>query len=189
MLRSPNPSPCPTALGVLLRGAVAGAVGTAVMDLVQYLRHRRSGSGGESPLDWEFHGVKDWAGAPAPAQVGKRVIEGLLQTRLPDTAANPVNNVVHWAYGIGWGAAFALAAGPLHAQRTRWAGPLFGTAVWLTGYAVLPATGLYKPIWTYDARTLARDWSGHLVYGTATAAAYTALPRRACRETTAAPGR
>jgi uncharacterized membrane protein YagU involved in acid resistance len=102
------------------------------------------------------------------------VIEGLFQAELPDSAANTVNNAMHWAYGIGWGAGFALLASSASAPRARW-GPLFGTVVWLTDYAVLPAIGLYKPIWEYDRKTLGKDWADHLVYGTATSAAFAAL--------------
>ena len=171
MLCSPNQSR-PAALTVLLRGAVAGAIGTAAMDLAQYIRYRRNGS--ESLLAWEFAGVKNWDGAPAPAQVGKRLIEGLFQSELPDRAANTVSNVMHWAYGIGWGAGFALLADSVGAPQARW-GALFGTMVWLTDYAVLPATGLYEPIWKYDAKTLGKYWTDHLVYGTITAAAFAAL--------------
>jgi len=40
---------------------------------------------------------------------------------------------------------------------------------------VLPAAKLYKPIWKYDAKTLAKDLSGHLVYGLATATALRVL--------------
>lgn len=171
---SPGQSRCPAALAVLVRGAVAGAVGTAAMDLAQYVRYRAEGS--EGLLAWEFRGVKNWDSAPAPAQVGKRLIEGLFRAELPERAANTVNNAMHWAYGIGWGAGFALLADAVCAPRARW-GPIFGTVVWLTDYAVLPATGLYKPIWEYDAETLGKDWADHLVYGTATAAAFAVLSR------------
>jgi hypothetical protein len=44
---------------------------------------------------------------------------------------------------------------------------------WLAGYVLLPAAGVYKPIWQYDARTLAEDLYGHLVFGTATSALFT----------------
>jgi hypothetical protein len=33
----------------------------------------------------------------------------------------------------------------------------------MSGYVILPLAGLYKPIWEYDARTLADDLSAHLV--------------------------
>jgi hypothetical protein len=174
MLFSSNRSRCPAELAVLLRGVVAGAIGTAAMDLAQYARYRRNGS--EGLLAWEFRGVKDWDTAPAPAQVGRRLIEGLFQAKLPDRAANTVNNAMHWAYGLGWGAGFALLADSAGAPRARWGTP-FGTGVWLSDYVVLPAIGLYQPIWKYDAKTLGRAWADHLVYGIATAAAFTALFR------------
>jgi hypothetical protein len=53
----------------------------------------------------------------------------------------------------------------------------FALGVWATGYAVLPALGVYKPIWEYDRKTLAKDLSAHLVYGLGTAMAYKALSR------------
>jgi len=56
-------------------------------------------------------------------------------------------------------------------------GPAFGAAVWLQSYAVLAPVKLYKPIWDYDAKTLGKDLSAHLLYGATTAAALTLLHR------------
>ena len=44
--------------------------------------------------------------------------------------------------------------------------------VWAGGYVVLPQLGVYKQIWKYDLETLEKDLSAHLVFGTATAAAF-----------------
>ncbi|MCO1660542.1 hypothetical protein [Pseudonocardia humida] len=51
-----------------IRGVIAGAVGTAAMDLVCFSRNRRGG--GKDPLlRWEFGGdVLSWADASAPAR-------------------------------------------------------------------------------------------------------------------------
>jgi uncharacterized membrane protein YagU involved in acid resistance len=57
------------------------------------------------------------------------------------------------------------------------AGVPFGVVVWASGYVVLPAAGLYQPIWKYDAKTLASDLSGHLAYGAGTGAAFWLLVR------------
>lgn len=164
---------CVTAVGALVRGAVAGVAGTAAMDLSQYLRYK-TGGGEDGLVSYEFTGVKGWEGAPAPAQVAKRVIEGLFQTELPDETANAANNVMHWAYGVGWAAVLGLVAGSASKRRLWW-GPAFGTGVFLASYALLPPTGLYQPIWKYDPKTLGRDWAGHLLYGTTTGAALRAL--------------
>jgi hypothetical protein len=49
--------------------------------------------------------------------------------------------------------------------------------VWVSGYAVLPAAMLYRPIWEYDRATLAKDLSAHLVYGLTTATVFSLLCR------------
>jgi hypothetical protein len=158
----------------ITHGLVAGAVGTLAMDVVLYERYQRGG-GESSPLDWEFSvGLRSWEQAPAPAQVGRRLIEGVFQRKVPPSRAALVNNVTHWAYGMLGGGQYGLVVGSLAAPRIRY-GLLFGSAVWATGYAVLPLAKLYKPIWDYDRTTLARDLSAHLVYGLATAAAYRAF--------------
>lgn len=48
----------------------------------------------------------------------------------------------------------------------------FGAAVWVSDYLTLPAAGLYKPIWDYDSKTLAKDLGGHLAYGAGTGVAF-----------------
>ena len=166
-----------TPLGAVVRGLVAGAIGTLALDAVGYLRYRRGG-GTAGFREWEFSSsVQSWADAPAPAQVGRRLVEGVFQRKLPDSSAALVNNLTHWGYGMANGAVYGLLAGSLRKPRVAY-GPAFGTAVWLSGYAVLPAAGLYKNIWEYDAKVLADDLSGHLAYGTTTAAAFRVLSPR-----------
>jgi uncharacterized membrane protein YagU involved in acid resistance len=117
-----------------------------------------------------------WETAPAPAHVGKRLVEGLFQTELPPERAPLVNNVTHWAYGIVNAAGYGIVAGSLPRQRIRYGLP-FGATVWGSGYVILPAVGLYEPIWKYDVKTLANDLSAHLVYGLSTATAMQLLSR------------
>jgi hypothetical protein len=159
----------PTPLGAIARGLVAGALGTAAMDALLFIRYRRGG--GTSPLrEWELSaGISEWEQAPAPAQVGKRLVEGLFGLKLPPTRAALVNNVTHWAYGMLGGAQYGIVAGSLSTPRIRYGLP-FGASVWAASYVVLPAAKLYEPIWKYDVRTLADDLSAHLVYGLTTAA-------------------
>ncbi len=161
-------------IGAVVRGAVAGKVGILAMDLVWYRRYRKGG-GGDSFPRWEFSpSTLTWDEAAPPAQVGKRVIEGLLQRELPESWAGPTNNVVHWAYGIMWGAGYGVVAGSLPTPKVR-NGPVLGTLVWGSGYVVLPLAKLYKPIWEYDATTLAKDLSAHLAFGLGTAGAFRLL--------------
>ena len=170
-----------TPIGAVSRGLLAGVAGTAAMDTWMYLAYRRSG-GKEPFLNWEFSSdVKTWADAPAPAQVGRRLYDGLFQRKLPDERAALVNDLTHWGFGIASAAGYGVVAGSLKQPRPVY-GLLFGAGVWLGGYGVLPVTGLYEPIWKYDRVTLAKDLAAHLVYGLTTATAFRAmLPRRVIR--------
>jgi hypothetical protein len=157
-----------TPLGAIAVGLAAGACGTAAMTAVQLAEQRLRGTGGGHPRRWEE--------APAPAQVAERVSEGVFQRRLPLERAPFLANAVHWAYGIGWGAAFGIMD-----RSLRPALPLaaagFGTGVWASSYAVLPAMGIYEPPWRYPARTLLIDLGRHLVYGAGVAASFRAADR------------
>ena len=165
-----------TPAGAIARGLVAGAIGTAAMDALLFSRYRRGGGEG-SFGSWELSsGVTGWEDAPAPAHVGKRLVEGLFGVELPPSRASLVNNVTHWGYGILGGAQYGVAAASLPKSRIRHGLP-FGASVWASGYVMLPAMKLYEPIWKYDARTLANDLSAHLVYGLATATGLRLLSR------------
>jgi hypothetical protein len=163
-----------TPLGLVVRGVVAAGVGTAAMDVAQYIEYR-SGGGTLSFWRWESSdGLDSWERAPAPAHVGKRLVEALFQRQLPASRARATNNVMHWAYGTGAGAMLGLIAGSVGVTPAL-LGPLFGASVWASSYVVLGAMGLYQPIWTYMPKVLAKDLGNHLVYGTASGAAFTAL--------------
>ena len=161
-------------LGAIGRGLVAGAAGTLAMDALWFARYRRAG-GDSDFAEWEFSsGVCSWEQAPAPAQVGKRLVEGLFKRELPASRAALVNNITHWAYGMLGGTQYGIVAGSLNRPRIRYGVP-FGASVWAAGYAVLPAAKLYKPIWEYDAKTLGRDLGAHAVFGLGAAMAFRAL--------------
>jgi hypothetical protein len=159
-----------TPVGAVVRGLIAGTLGTVAMDAFLYARYRQGG-GTSTPGEWELSaGLSRWEDAPAPALVGKRLVEGLFQIELPPSRLPLVNNVMHWGYGILNAVPYGIVAGSLPARRI-WYGLPFGAAVWGSGYVILPAAKLYQPIWKYDPKTLAGDLSAHLVYGIATATA------------------
>lgn len=156
-----------TPLGAILKGAVAGVVGTLAMDLLWYARYRKSG-GDQGFIDWDLaSGTESYEDASAPAQVGKRVVEGLFQTELDPRTAAPMTNVVHWATGAGWGTAHGIVHGSM-TRRTAFGGLLTGAGAWVASYATLAPAGLYKPMWEEDAETLWKDLSAHLVFGLTT---------------------
>ena len=164
-----------TPFAAVAGGVLAGVVGTVCLDAVQYVRYRRKG-GQDSPLAWEFAPVETWDKAPDPGQVAKRVIEGFTGRELPDRWAFLTSTVMHWAYGSSAAAGYGILAGSLRRPLPVYGLP-FGAAVWLTGYAVLPQAGIYRPIWEYDAKTLAIDLSGHLAYGTGTGVTFWLLTK------------
>jgi uncharacterized protein DUF6789 len=168
----------PTPLGVVWRGLAAGAIGTTAMDLLWFYRYKRGG-GEDGFIDWELsRGLASWEDAGPPAQIGKRLFEGLFGQELADQSAGLVNDVMHWSYGLGWAIGYAVVASSLPARPTPRSGIAFGSLVWAGDYVVLPLAKVYKPIWEYDARTLADDLSAHLLYGVATATTFRLLSSR-----------
>jgi hypothetical protein len=164
-----------TPLAAVVAGLLAGAVGTASMDAVRYLRHRRAG-GKESLLEWEFAPIDSWDQAPDPGQVAKRLIEGFTQRELPDRWAWLTSTIAHWCYGSAWAAVYGILVGSRRRRHALYGLP-FAAVVWASGYVALPEAGLYKPILEYDAKTLADDLSAHLAYGVGTGAAFWLLAR------------
>ena len=154
-----------------LSGLLAGAVGTVAMDLVWYARYRRGG-GGDGFVKWEFGSAPtEWDNASAPARVGKLLYESLTKTELPESQIAAITNIMHWGYGTQWGLVLAAGLGDDNNLKP-WRGPLLGVMVWLSSYVSLPVAGFYKPIWSYDLKTLWDDLSAHLVYGTGTTVSF-----------------
>ncbi|MGH3094408.1 MAG: hypothetical protein ACRDMV_00230 [Streptosporangiales bacterium] len=98
---------------------------------------------------------------PPEIVVGRRASHILEQ--LPAERRKAVIVVMHWAYGAGGGAMFAMC--PARLRRAPWAGPLYGLALWF-GFEVLldPALGLkrHRSGSLTERLTLAAD---HLLYG------------------------
>jgi hypothetical protein len=60
-----------TPMGAVVRGVLAGAAGTAIMDAVWYARYRRDGGTSGFP-EWETAaGLDSFQGAPAPGPGGQ----------------------------------------------------------------------------------------------------------------------
>lgn len=165
-----------TPLGAVVRGLVAAAAGTAAMDIQQYVGYRLGG-GQSGFLDWEFGGIENWKQASAPGKVGERLIKAWTEKEPPPSWADLTNTLMHWGFGIQWGVFYGVVAGSID-PPPLWLGLPYGAGVWLFGYAVLPLGHFYKPIWDYDAETLAKDLGSHLVYGSVTGITYRLLSRR-----------
>ncbi|MGI8803694.1 MAG: hypothetical protein ACR2KV_16270 [Solirubrobacteraceae bacterium] len=161
-------------LGAVVRGAIAGTAGTLAMDLVMWQRYRQGGGEEGFPAWGSSAGLESYDDAPAPAQVGRRIVEGYLQRELPASSARLMNNVMHLLTGTQWGVVHGILAvssgrsGPVAGVRT-------GMTAWLASYALLAPAGLYEPIWAYPLGVLADDASAHVVYGLGTAVTFRVL--------------
>jgi hypothetical protein len=172
-VRGRRTEPARRSIGSIVRGVGASALGTLAMDASLYRRYRNDGGDAAFP-GWESsEGLMSWKDAPAPALVAKHLLDRVLGHEVPPRYARSLNNATHWGFGLANGAGYGL----LGARRTPklWFGLPFGAAVWAGGYIVLPLIGVYEPIWKYDLETLRKDLSAHLVFGTATAAAFRLL--------------
>jgi hypothetical protein len=158
-------------LGAVLKGAVAGTAGTALMTAYQEAVARSRGS---SAVADSLKEPRTWAEAPAPAQLVKKVSEGVLGKRVTKRQAPLIANIGHWGYGASIGAAYGLAASRLGGNPLV-RGVAFGTAVWGVAYAALTPLGIFDRPWRTDPTELGLDLSYHLVYGVGTAAVFDAL--------------
>jgi hypothetical protein len=137
-------------------------------------RYRNSG-GTEALPRWEFaEDVTSWDGASAPGQLAHKVLRGVSGREPPEQWARPTTNLVHWATGIAWGVQYGVLAAttPRHPLARALA---LGPIVWLSGYIVLPLAKVYRPIWEYDAQTLGKDLTAHLLYGAVVTAVFAAI--------------
>jgi uncharacterized membrane protein YagU involved in acid resistance len=156
---------------VIVRGLLAGVVGTAAMTAYQELVGRlRVGEPREEPRSE----AEAWEQAPAPAKVARLALERVTGRTVSAERIPLLTNVMHWGYGKTWGLGYAvLRRGD--GSRPLAAGLLFGTGVWAASYAQLVPLGIYEPPWKYSGGELALDLSYHLVYGVGVASAYAAL--------------
>ena len=142
-----------TTFGALRRGLAAGVAGTAAMTAAQTVYYKATGA----------------EASTTPAEVGKRIIRGVLQRDVPEERTEALNTGMHWLYGTGWGLLYGLAA------RRPTTGVGFALTVWGASLVELPAMGLSPPVWQLPPSSIAPDVGFHLVYGVSAAAAHRAL--------------
>ncbi|MEA2256817.1 MAG: hypothetical protein QOG35_2862 [Solirubrobacteraceae bacterium] len=147
----------PSPAAALARGLAAGAAGTAAMTAAQTAYYRVTGG---EPSD-------------TPAQVGRRIVEGVLRREVPDERMPLLNQLMHWLYGTSWGGLYGIVAG--HRGRGPGGGMALAAVVWATSVVELPALGVAPPVWEYDPATLASDVGFHAVYGITVSVAHAAL--------------
>lgn len=149
-----------TPLAAVGKGLAAGAVGTGAMTAAQMAAMKIRG--GEA--------------SNTPAEVGRRIVEGVLRREVPEERMDALNNAMHVLYGTSWGAVYGIVQASRRPRSPRH-GLAFGLAVWGVSLVQLPAMKLAPPVWEYPPDELAADVSFHLVYGLSVAAAFAAIDR------------
>ena len=150
----------------IIRGALAGFIGTALMTGAMFLVKKAEMAPGEL----------------APKEVTENLEKKIgVYDRLPKPAFEVSWIMLHFGYGMASGAAYALAQEKTpDLNRPGLIGPLFGVLLWVIGYCGwLPILGLYpSPTRLSKGKVGAELITTHLVYGTTTAVAYRVLSTR-----------
>ena len=139
------------------KGLLAGFAGTAAMTvsstLEQHLRGRSASS--------------------APADATAKVL-GIAE--FSDAAAKErFSFLSHWGYGTGWGLVRAALGATGLPPKAATAAHL--AAIWGNEQVMLPALDVAPPITMWRGKEIAIDAWHHVVYATATGAAYELLGR------------
>ncbi len=142
------------------RGLIAGFVGTVAMTISSTIEMK----------------LRRRPPSSAPADAAGKVLG--IQPR-DEKGKQRFSNVVHYAYGSGWGLARAALGAAFGCHRRASAIEPIGlfAIVWGTSLAMLPGLGIAKPFWRWGAKEVAIDAFHHTVYAAATDGAYRLLGR------------
>lgn len=147
-------------LRAVVRGVAAGVGGTVVMTGYQVAVAR----------------LRDSESSSAPAEVGRRIIEGVFRGEVPEDRMDDLNNAMHVLYGTSWGPVYGVVQSSLGLPVAHH-GALFGALVWAASLVELPAMKIAPPVWKTPPLEVALDLSYHLVYGLGVAGTFALLDR------------
>lgn len=162
-------------LSVLVKGAIAGAAGTAIMsavmerapDMVQKLP-------GMQPIEPPAPPPDPDAPTSPTEELAERVAGGVAQTELAPEARARAGEAIHWGYGAAWGAYYAVFQSTFrlpHLLHGTW----LGTLVLGVAMTLVPRLGLVPPPDRQQREQLLVSAASHLVYGWSTAIVYAIL--------------
>jgi hypothetical protein len=142
----------------LVKGGIAGAVATWVMSGVTTYIYKMEGD--------EVHRREDEAnGGEHSLKVAATKLARLFGAELDDAQKRRLGLAIHWALGIGTGAAYGVLR-----PRAQWSaqgqGLGFGTVFWLVvDEGLVPLLGLSRGPTAYPWQSHARGFAGHLTFG------------------------
>jgi hypothetical protein len=140
------------------RGVAAGVIGTAAMTISSTIEQK----------------LRNRPASTAPADAAAKVLH--IREFPSDEAKNAFSNAVHWGYGTAWGVNRAMLTRAGLSSKAA-AGAHLG-ALWVSEQVMLPYLEVAPPVTMWGGKEVAIDAWHHLVYVTATSAAYDALARR-----------
>jgi hypothetical protein len=145
----------------LLKGAVAGAVATFVMGKVTGYMYEHE--------DREARREEDDArGGRSSYEAAAERAAAAAGTSLDPRRRAQAGSAIHWALGIGAGAAYAVLRRRFQGLGSA-AGTAFGTGFWaFMDEGLVPALGLTPGATAFPWQTHARGLVGHLTFGTVT---------------------
>jgi len=111
--------------------------------------------------------LRERESSDAPAQAAGKMLG--VQPRDPE-GKQRFSSVVHWGYGIGWGAVRGLIAAL--GRRGAEASAEHFALVWGTANVMLPSLRVAPPPWQMPPEELAIDGLHHAVYAGTTGLAY-----------------
>jgi hypothetical protein len=154
----------------LVKGGIAGAVATWVMGKTTTFIYKREGEDVHRRED-------DVTGGQNSLEMAATKLARLVGAELDDKQRRRLALAVHWALGIGTGAAYGVLR-----PRARWAsegqGLGFGTAFWLAvDEGLVPLLGLSRGPTAYPWQSHARGLAGHLTFGVVAETALDLLDR------------
>jgi hypothetical protein len=144
----------------LLKGAIAGAVATWVMDRVTTYMYEHENEIARLMEDRVRHGRSAYEAAAEK-------LASLLGRELDEEQRRRLGAAIHWALGIAAGTAYGTIGRRVPALRSG-GGAKFGTAFWAAvDEGLVSLLRLTPPPKAFPWETHARGLAGHLAYGVA----------------------
>ncbi|MBI2167948.1 MAG: hypothetical protein HYU28_00375 [Actinobacteria bacterium] len=145
---------------LIIKGLVAGAVGTVVMNLSSETEMNYRGRAASTSPGRAFNKLLSFAGCPVLDADGR--------------ALKILSSWTHYLYGTLWGLVLWAYFGELE-WPIALAGPAFFLTVWLTEQVELPLLKIAPWSWTWGAKEVAIDLWHHVAYATGAVAAWVLL--------------
>ncbi|MEO5951578.1 MAG: hypothetical protein ABIQ44_03830 [Chloroflexia bacterium] len=130
-----------TFLGAAIKGGIAGIAGTFAMSAgMEQLPHLLKMVDMEPPKRGEATGVGGGKYSERPVEkLADRIADEVFDKRLSKDARKAGGQLLHWAYGIGWGAFYGVVQSRLRLPHLVH-GTLLAALMGVTAVSVVPAT-------------------------------------------------